>query len=169
MGVNVWDEAGILPMAIRMRKAGRCPADIDDIYGNIIVSIVRMATVLLPKEDPGFAKNLEDMLRPDVQSAMTVHALRSAEKFVDTRSQPRSIVNYITKAVQSRLRNYVRDTSRRAVLGEQVPECEVGCDINDFVTEACDLMGRKAWEQRSGKICTDCTENINNTQGDTDG
>lgn len=166
MGVNVWDEAGILPMAIRMRKAGRCPADIDALYGNIIVSIVRMATYLLPKENPGFSKNLDDMLRPDVQSAMTVHALRSAEKFVDTRSNPRSIVNYITKAVQSRLRNYVRDTSHRAVLGEQVPECSIGCDIDAFVTEACDIVGRKAWVQRDARIRN---ENSNNTQGDRNG
>lgn len=113
MSVNVYDDAGVLPMAIRMRRQRICPAEIDNIYGEIIKGIVKMATLLLPKEDPRYTMHLEEFMSEDVQSLMIVNAIRSADTLVDTKSSPRNIVNYLTKAVQNRLRNYVRDTEKK--------------------------------------------------------
>ena len=113
MNVNVYDDAGILPMAIRMRRQRICPAEIDNLYGEIIKGIVKMATLLLPKEDPRYTMHLQDFMSEDVQSLMVVNAIRSADTLVDTNSSSRNIVNYLTKAVQNRLRNYVRDTEKK--------------------------------------------------------
>ena len=103
MSMNVYDDAGVLPMAIRMRRQRICPAEIDNIYGEIIKGIVKMATLLLPKEDPRYTMHLEEFMSEDVQSLMIVNAIRSADTLVDTKSSPRNIVNYLTKAVQNRL------------------------------------------------------------------
>ena len=113
MNVNVYDDAGILPMAIRMRRQRICPAEIDNLYGEIIKGIVKMATLLLPKEDPRYTMHLQEFMTEDVQSLMVVNAIRSADTLVDTNSSSRNIVNYLTKAVQNRLRNYVRDTEKK--------------------------------------------------------
>lgn len=113
MNVNVYDDAGILPMAIRMRRQRKCPAEIDNLYGEIIKGIVKMATLLLPKEDPRYTMHLQEFMTEDVQSLMIVNTIRSADTLVDTNSSSRNIVNYLTKAVQNRLRNYVRDTEKK--------------------------------------------------------
>lgn len=113
MNVNVYDDAGILPMAIRMRRLRKCPAEIDNLYGEIIKGIVKMATLLLPKEDPRYTMHLQEFMTEDVQSLMIVNTIRSADTLVDTNSSSRNIVNYLTKAVQNRLRNYVRDTEKK--------------------------------------------------------
>jgi hypothetical protein len=113
MNVNVYDDAGILPMAIRMRRQRICPAEIDNMYGEIIKGIVKMATLLLPKEDPRYTMHLQEFMSEDVQSLMIVNTIRSADTLVDTNSSSRNIVNYLTKAVQNRLRNYVRDTEKK--------------------------------------------------------
>ena len=113
MNVNVYDDAGVLPMAIRMRRQRICPAEIDNIYGEIIKGIVKMATLLLPKEDPRYTMHLQEFMSEDVQSLMIFNAIRSADTLVDTNSSSRNIVNYLTKAVQNRLRNYVRDTEKK--------------------------------------------------------
>lgn len=113
MNVNVYDDAGILPMAIRMRRQRICPAEIDNLYGEIIKGIVKMATLLLPKEDPRYTMHLQEFMSEDVQSHMIFNAIRSADTLVDTNSSSRNIVNYLTKAVQNRLRNYVRDTEKK--------------------------------------------------------
>ena len=68
--INVWDEAGVLPMAIRMRRNGTIPRDIDDCYGEIMSGIVRMASVLLPSEDPRYEYHKAEFLTPDVQSSL---------------------------------------------------------------------------------------------------
>lgn len=112
--MNVWEGAEILPMAIRLRKARRCPDDLDNLYGEVMRGIVKMASVLLPKEDPRYMCHREEFLSEDVQSSMLLQVLNVAERLVDTSSTPRNIVNYLVKTVQNRLRNYVRDTTKRA-------------------------------------------------------
>ena len=72
-----------------------------------------MATLLLPKEDPRYTMHLQEFMSEDVQSLMIVNTIRSADTLVDTNSSSRNIVNYLTKAVQNRLRNYVRDTEKK--------------------------------------------------------
>ena len=150
MSVNVYDDAGILQMAIRMRRQRRCPAEIDNIYGEIIKGIVKMATLLLPKEDPRYTMHLEEFMSEDVQSLMIINAIRSADTLVDTTSSPRNIVNYLTKAVQNRLRNYVRDTTKRR---ERMDiRTESSMEISEAsLLEAVTIDGRRIDAVRDGR------------------
>lgn len=150
---NVWEEAEILPMAIRLRKCGKCPPEIDSIYGKIIIGVVEMATKTLPDEDPKYKPRLPEFLDEEVQAQMVFNALRAAEKFVDARKDPRMIVNYLVKAVQNRLRNWVRDTTNRCVKAEMV---QIG--NGECCAKECDLLGAIQWKQKSWKNFTNQKE-----------
>lgn len=151
---NVWDEAGILPMAIRLRKANRCPMDVDNLYGEIMAGIVRMASILLPSEDPRYECWRKEFLGEEVQSDMLCKALVVAERNVDTGRCPRDIVNYLVKAIQNRLRNYVRDTENRK---EKIPvstESELGFSIEELGSTVRMLDGRMAPAEVRGRVVT---------------
>ena len=147
--MNVWDEAEILPMAIRLRKSGKCQEEIDNLYGQVIVEIVLMATRMLPEKDRRYRMHSRKFMEEDVQGLMVFNALNAAEKFVDSRKNPRSIVNYLVKTVQNRLRNLVRDTENREQKMDIVTECELQFDMMSTVKQACDIEGRKFWEFNS--------------------
>ena len=149
MNVNVYDDAGILPMAIRMRRLRKCPAEIDNLYGEIIKGIVKMATLLLPKEDPRYTMHLQEFMSEDVQSLMIFNAIRSADTLVDTNSSSRNIVNYLTKTVQNRLRNYVRDTEKRKNVVVLLDD--PGCGKVDAVSS---IDGRRIDVTHGGKTAT---------------
>lgn len=152
MGVSdVWECAYILPMAIRLRKANKCPPDIDEIYGEIIVGIVKMATKLMPVEDKAYLKHINEMLSEDVQMQMVFNALRAAETYVDTCKQPRKIVNYLVKVVQSRLKNWVRDTTNRRLKVDIVVESSLTFDANEFHLKECNLQGAEVWKEKNWK------------------
>ena len=152
--VDVWEGAEILPMAIRLRKAGKCPPDIDAIYGEIIVGIVKMATKLMPEEDPKYRKYLNGMFAEDVQMQMQIVALLAAEKKVDTCKNPHKIVNYLVKAVQSRLKNWVRDTTNRRVKVDMVVASSLDFDVEECGTKECNLMGAQVWKEKNWKNFT---------------
>lgn len=150
--INVWDEAGVLPMAIRMRRKGEIPRDIDDCYGEIMSGIVRMASVLLPSEDPRYECHKTEFLTPDVQMAMLCQALKAAEQYVDTKATPRSIVNYLVKTVQNRLRNYVRDTEKRRKLMTIVTESELPNNPLEYADSVMSLDGRVVPKEPSCRV-----------------
>lgn len=166
-GLNVWDEAGILPMAIRLRKKGQCPREIDNLYGEIVVEIVLMATRLMPKEyGKGLAKYMPALLSEDVQGQMVFNALRAAEKFVDTRRNTSSIVNYLVKAVQRRLLNWVRDTNGRESKAKFVTETALAFDIAEYGETTSDLEGRTVYREKDMSVKD--RKNFNNQPGDND-
>ena len=150
--INVWDEAGVLPMAIRMRRKGEIPRDIDDCYGEIMSGIVRMASVLLPSEDPRYECHKAEFLTSDVQMAMLCQALKAAEQYVDTKATPRSIVNYLVKTVQNRLRNYVRDTEKRRKLMTIVTESELPNNPLEYADSVMSLDGRVVPKEPSCRV-----------------
>ena len=147
---NVWEGADILPMAIRLRKARRCPAEVDNLYGEIMRGIVKMASVLLPKEDPRYMCHRDEFLTEDVQSAMTLQVLGVAERLVDCKATPRSIVNYLVKTVQNRLRNYVRDTTKRRERIDIRTESSIEITEASFL-EAVTIDGRRIEAMRDGR------------------
>jgi hypothetical protein len=152
--MNVWDEAGILPTAIRLRRAGKCPLDIDNVYGEIMAGIVHMAALLLPQEDPRYTCHLDSFLSAEVQSAMLCQCLHAAEKYIDTRQGGRSIVNYLVKTTQNRLRNWVRDTEKRREKVEFVTESELGGDMFDRAGLVMSLDGTARPQERNCKVNT---------------
>lgn len=151
--LNVYEDfEGVLPMAIRLRKAGKCPRDIDDIYGQIMQEVVRMAAILLPKEDPRYAVHAEEFLSDDVQAMMLCQCLVAAEKYVDTTQGQKKVVNYLVKTVQNRLRNYVRDTEKRKEKVMIVTECELGMGIEELTDCVMTFDGRRTYGETRGKV-----------------
>ena len=114
--LDVWEEAGVLPMAIRLRRSGRCPSDIDNLYGQIMDGIVYMATGTFVKKYPVYIMHFNEFMSEDCHSSMLLQVLSVAERLVDTDQSPRNVVNYLVKTVQNRLRNWVRDRERRKAL-----------------------------------------------------
>lgn len=113
MPLDVWEEAGVLPMVIRLRRSGKCPGDINDLYGIIMDGIVWMATGKLVKDDPRYMVHRQEFMSWDCHSDMLLKVLSVADRLVDTEQAPRKVVNYLVKTVQSRLRNWVRDRERK--------------------------------------------------------
>lgn len=150
--INCWDNADALAMAVRLRKAGNCPTDIDDLYGEIVMSMVNMSTLLLT-QSPKYRAHKKDLMTADVQSAMLVHALVALERNIDT-SVPKKLVNYTVKTVQNRLRNWVRDTERHRSGLEIVTESTLGIDIYETGPKVCNMMGEVIVNEKSNKVDT---------------
>lgn len=158
--INVYEDyEGVLAMAIRLRKANRCPQDIDNVYGQIMREIVRMAAILLPKEDPRYTVHAKDFMSEDVQSAMLCQCLVAAERNVDTEQGHRKVVNYLVKTVQNRLRNWVRDTEKRKEKVTIMTECDMGVPISGISDTVMTLDGQMTYGEVSGKLVT---QNSNN-------
>ena len=152
MRINCWDYADAFAMAIRLRKSGTCPIDIDNLYAEIVKSIVNMATVLLT-QCPKYWTYKAELMKEDVQSTMLMHALVALEKDVDTHS-PKQLVNYTVKCVQNRLRNHVRDTTRRSQRVTMLTESQLGIDIYETGPVSCNMMGERISNTVSNKVCT---------------
>lgn len=151
--INCWDNADALAMAVRLRQTGKCPGDIDNLYGEIVGSIVHMATALLT-QCPKYKPHQLELMSPDVQSTMMLHALTALEKDVDT-EQPRRLCNYVVKVVQNRLRNHVRDTSMRKKRANFVSENELGISFDEVGIAACDLIGDRVYrDMQNHKVTT---------------
>lgn len=158
--INVYEDyEGVLPMAIRLRKAGKCPRDIDNVYGEIMREIVRMAAILLPKEDPRYTVHARDFLSEEVQSVMLCQCLVAAERNVDTEQGHRKVVNYLVKTVQNRLRNWVRDTEKRREKVSILTETELGMAIPEISDSVMTLDGHMEYGEPR---CRVSTQNINN-------
>lgn len=153
--LNVYEDyEGVLPMAIRLRKAGKCPGDIDNVYGQIMREIVRMAAILLPKEDPRYLPHAKDFLSDDVQGIMLCQCLVAAERNVDTEQGHRKVVNYLVKTVQNRLRNWVRDTENRKGKLTILSESELDVPISGISDTVMTFDGRMTYGEVSGKRVT---------------
>lgn len=150
--INCWENADALAMAVRLRKTDNCPPEIDNLYGEIVQSMVNMATALLVQA-PKYRAHRAELMNEDVQATMLLHALAALEKNVDTRS-PKKLVNYCVKVVQNRLRNHVRDTTRRKARIEFVTETVLGIDISEVGPVACNLDGRRINNVKSHKVDT---------------
>ena len=148
---NVWQDGDAFLMALRLRKKGIMLPDVEEVFGQIVVSIVLMATLLLLKEK-GFKQCRELFLDPDTQGRMTLFALEKLAT-ADLRKKPRTVINYVVKRVQSRLKNVERDTDRRKRKGEQVSESILGVDL-DSLHLCSDYSGQTRRVFPSGRVIT---------------
>lgn len=149
--INCWDNADALAMAIRLRQSGKCPPDIDNLYGEIVESIVHMSTALLI-QCPKYKQYSIELMSDDVQSTMLLHALTALERDVDT-TNPKQVCNYVVKTVQNRLRNYVRDTTKRKVKADIVTETSMGISFDEVGVMSCNLEGERVYaDRRSHKV-----------------
>lgn len=109
---NVYDYADFLAMAVRLRRKKKCQEPVDNAFGEVVVSIVNLATALLVKNQK-YAKYREYLFSAETQSLMTLYALSVLEKPDTDTSNSRKLLNLVVKAVQRRLLNYIRDEGKR--------------------------------------------------------
>lgn len=151
---NVWDNADVLAMAIRLRKEDKCPRDVDDLFGSIVIGIVKMATLLMFSEGSVPACRREELLSEDVQGKLMLATLMACDKYVDTEVKSRRIVNYLVKTVQNRIRNHMRDTGKREERLTMLSESELGFDIQSAGNVARGLDGSFVQCDGSHKVNT---------------
>lgn len=124
-------------IAVRLHRKRNLPPELERVFGEILVQIVRMSTFLLMRKNPKYLTFRSLFLDPETQSGMLVNAL-SALGSADLRRKPESVVGLLVTTVQNRLRNYARDCCRRQKRGTTVLESEGGFDSNSRV---CDIHG----------------------------
>lgn len=109
---NVYEHADVLAMAVRLRRKRKCPEQVDNAFGEVVVSIVNLATTLHVK-NPKYMHLSKFLFTAEVQSLMTLHALNVLDKPDTDTSDPKKLLNLVVKSVQRRLINYTRDEGKR--------------------------------------------------------
>lgn len=149
---NLWEDSDAFLMALRLRKKGIYLPDVEALFANIVIAIVKMSTILLLKNEPEFKYRKELFLSPETQASMLVPALEALSK-ADLRRKPRPIINLVTKAVQNRLKNLSRDVGRAERRGITVTEQELGVSM-EYMPYHCDLYGQRRRKYSVGKVNT---------------
>lgn len=151
--LNCWEHADALTMAVRLRRAGTCPRDVDNLFGELVESLVHMATALLVTGSK-YRTRIDELMSFDVQQTMFVHCLAALDRDCLETADPKKVVNYLVKTVQNRLRNYVRDTSNRDSKLTVVSESVLGCDMAEAGPVSANLDGEKIYRTNNSKVVT---------------
>lgn len=143
---NVWENAECVAMAVRLRYAGKCPQQVDDMLGMVVRDIVKMAVKLYPRER--VIRNKSPMSRwqsdiafsEDTEMELVYYVMRSIFNGKAKTSDPRAMINFFVKTAQNRLDNIIRNVSNRERIAQMVNECDN--DGFTFSTLKTDIIGR---------------------------
>lgn len=117
--MNVWDHADCVAMAIRLRYAGKCPREVDDMLGNVLLAIVKMAVRLYPnerilrKKKPMNSWESEIAFGDDTKMELLYYVMRTIHQRKAKTKDPRALINFFIKTAQNRLDNIIRNESNR--------------------------------------------------------
>lgn len=142
---NSWDNAELLAMAVRLRRLRKCPQDVEDEFSYTVMSVVRMASILLARKEK-YRTRKEFFLDADRQAELSLLVLEKLDTGADTNDPPR-LINYLVKTVQNRLRNMVRDDIRHSNRATFSPLEEEACNY------AYDIDGRARRMVNNRKVC----------------
>ena len=142
---NVWDNADCVAMAVRLRYAGKCPQQVDDMLGMVVRDIVKMAVKLYPRERiirnkrPMNTWEVSIAFSEDTEMELVYYVMRSIYKGKAKTKNPRSLINFFVKTAQNRLDNIIRNASNRERLTHVVSGEESDYVMNIIST---DIMGK---------------------------
>lgn len=150
---NVIENAEALAMAVRLKMAGRCPADVDNLLGQVLTGIAAMATKKLLKKDPSFICFSSTMFSQDTQADLVYLELRAiASGTVDT-SNPYSMIKYFEATAQNRLRNIRRNVYCRARRAEILTESQLDVPTTDaLAARVADINGKETHNNNTRKV-----------------
>lgn len=150
---NVIENAEALAMAVRLKMAGRCPADVDNLLGQVLTGIAAMATKKLLKKDPSFICFSSTMFSQDTQADLVYLELRAiASGTVDT-SNPYSMIKYFETTAQNRLRNIRRNVYGRARRAEILTESQLDVPTTDaLAARVADINGKEIHNNNTRKV-----------------
>ena len=144
---NAFDHADVFCVALRLRRIGKCPPDVERVFCDVLSSIVQMATALLLKTRK-YCRYSRGWFQADVQSMMLLYALQALHsQHLDT-ADPKRVINYLISTTKNRLRNLAAYAERRK-------DFNVTFDVDlDAGLQCSDIMGEKRSRQPSAKVTT---------------
>ena len=121
-----YENADALAMAVRLRMANRCPADISDLLGRVVMDLVYMAARLMAYK-PKYSSEGRIKIIFDMDNRMD--AVMRIMKAIDDRKirtdNPKAMVNYMVFTAQNSFRNAIYSSENRQRIGKMVNVDEV--------------------------------------------
>ena len=121
-----YENADALAMAVRLRMANRCPADISDLLGRVVMDLVYMAARLMaykPKySSEGRIKIIFDM---DNRMDAVMRIMKAIDERKIRTDNPKAMVNYMVNTAQNSFRNAIYFAENRQRIGKMVNVDEV--------------------------------------------
>lgn len=116
-----YKNADALAMAVRLRMANRCPADIDDLLGRVIMDLVYMAARLMAyKTKYSSEGRLAIIFDIDNRMDAVVRIMNAIDKHKVKTGNPKSMVNYMVNIAQNSFRNAIYFAENRQRIGGMV-------------------------------------------------
>lgn len=116
-----YENADALAMAVRLRMANRCPADISDLLGRVVMDLVYMAARLMaykPKySSEGRIKIIFDM---DNRMDAVMRIMKAIDERKIRTDNPKAMVNYMVFTAQNSFRNAIYFAENRQRIGKMV-------------------------------------------------
>ena len=121
-----YENADALAMAVRLRMANRCPADISDLLGRVVMDLVYMAARVMaykPKySSEGRIKIIFDM---DNRMDAVMRIMKAIDERKIRTDNPKAMVNYMVFTAQNSFRNAIYFSENRQRIGKMVNVDEV--------------------------------------------
>lgn len=109
-------------MAVRLRRKGVLLPDLERVFGEILVQIIKMASFLLLR-NPKFCTYRNLFLDLETQTNLLVPVLEALNG-ADLRRKPESVVGLLVRTTQNRLKNVARDHTRAVKRGVTICESD---------------------------------------------
>lgn len=104
----VYDNAEALAMAVRLRMVRKCPRDIDDLLGRVVMDLVYMAARLMAHKPKYSSENrIRIIFDMDNRMDAVMRIMRAIDSCRINTSDPKAMVNYMVNTAQNSLRNSV--------------------------------------------------------------
>lgn len=121
-------------MALRLRNSGVVYPDVEAVFGQIIIALVKTATHMLIHDEPEIRVHRDFLLSEDSQQQLAMLLLEKLN-LVDTTKKSHIVFTYIKNIVQTRARNLVRDShaaKRDVRKSSRFEDLEVAPIVTDF-------------------------------------
>ena len=146
---GLYIDCELFVIAVRLHRKRNLPPELADVFGEILIQIIRMSTFLLLR-NPKFCNYRSLFLDTETQTNLLVPVLE-ALNCADLRRKPESVVGLLVRTTQNRLKNLARDHTRAIKRGVTVTASDGGFDSNSRVR---DLYGVVRTNYKSGKVNT---------------
>lgn len=146
---ELYIDCDLFVIAVRLHRKRNLPPELEDVFGQILIQIIRMSSFLLLR-NPKFCTYRALFLDTETQTNLLVPVLEALNG-ADLRRKPESVVGLLVRTTQNRLKNLARDHTRAIKRGVTVTASDGGFDSNSRVR---DLYGVVRTNYKSCKVNT---------------
>lgn len=148
---KLYIDCEVFVMAVRLRRKGVLLPDLENIFAQVLIQVVRMSTFLLLR-NPKFCTYKSLFLDVEVQTNLLVPVLEALNG-ADLRRKPESVVGLLVRTTQNRLKNLARDHTRAVKRG--ITLCESDFERGFASVPRCrDVNGVLRTMHPTGKVNT---------------